>query len=57
MFWWLQKNKDFKNNDLYEKLFDTMTGYVSMEARAKMKRITINDLVARELPIDTKGYF
>ena len=57
MFWWLQKNKDLNGRDLSQKLFDTMTGKVSMSERANMKRITIKSLVNRELPIDTKGFY
>ena len=57
MFWWLQKNKDLNGRDLSQKLFDTMTGKVSMSERANMKRITIKSLVSRELPIDTKGFY
>lgn len=57
MFWWFQKNKDLKNNDLFQKLFDIMTGYVSADTRAKMTRVTIKSLVSRQLPIDTKGYY
>lgn len=57
MFWWLQKNKDLNGRDLSQKLFDTMTGKVDFASRAKMSRVTINSLVARELPIDTKGFY
>ena len=34
-----------------------MTGYVSSEARSRMTKVTIESLNARDLPIDTKGYF
>ena len=57
MFWWLQKNKDFSSNDLTSILFRIMTGYVDNADRAKMTRTTIKDLVTKELPIDTKGYY
>ena len=39
------------------KLYDTMTGKVSYSERAKMAKVRIKDLVNRELPIDTKGYY
>ena len=57
MFWWLQKNKDLSGITTSQKLFDIMTGKVSMSERANMKRITIKSLVSRELPIDTKGFY
>ena len=57
MFWWLQKNKDFSGIEKCNKLFDMMTGKVDMSARAKMTRVTIDSLVSRELPIDTKGFY
>lgn len=57
MFWWLQKNKDLSSNDLTSILFKLVTGYVDNTARAKMTRTTIKDLVTRELPIDTKGFY
>jgi len=34
-----------------------MTGSVSNESRANLKRVTIKELTARELPIDTKGFY
>lgn len=57
MFWWLQKNKDLNGKDVGQKLFDIMTGKVSLVERVNMKRITISSLVSRELPIDTKGFY
>lgn len=57
MFWWLQKNKDLSSNELTSILFRLVTGYVDNTARAKMTRTTIKDLVTRELPIDTKGFY
>ena len=57
MFWWLEKNKDLSNLDLVTKLFAIMTGSVSNESRANLKRVTIKELTARELPIDTKGFY
>lgn len=57
MFWWLQKNKDLSGITTSQKLFDIMTGKVSMSERANMKCITIKSLVSRELPIDTKGFY
>lgn len=57
MFWWIQKNKEQSLNTLSNKLYDTMTGKVSMSERAKMSRVTISSLVNRELPIDTKGFY
>ncbi len=57
MFWWLQKNKDLNSILKCDKLFDIMTGKVDFSARAKMTRITIKDLVSRELPFDTKGFY
>lgn len=57
MFWWLQKNKDCSTKEMTDKLFKIMTGYVNNSDRAKMSRVTIKDLVTRELPIDTKGYY
>lgn len=57
MFWWLQKNKDLKSSDMYQKLYDIMTGHVENEVRAKMTRVTIDCLVSRPLPIDTKGFY
>lgn len=57
MFWWLEKNKDISNLDMVTKLFAIMTGSVSNESRANLKRVTIKDLTARELPIDTKGFY
>lgn len=57
MFWWLQKNKDLNGTTKCDKLFDMMTGKVSMSERAKMTRVTIGSLVSRELPIDTKGFY
>jgi len=56
MFWWLEKNKDISNLDMVTKLFDIMTGSVSNESRANLKRITIKELTTRALTIDTKGY-
>ncbi len=57
MFWWLEKNKDISNLDMVTKLFAIMTGSISAESRANLKRITIKELTARELPIDTKGFY
>lgn len=57
MFWWLQKNKDLNGNTLSQKLFDTMTGHIDLNERAKMSKVRICDLVGRELPIDTKGFY
>ena len=57
MFWWIQKNKDLSSNDLTSILFKQVTGYVGNTDRAKMTRTTIKDLVTRELPIDTKGFY
>lgn len=57
MFWWLQKNKDLNQTHITEKLSDILTGYVSNDIRAKMTKTTIESLVKREIPIDTKGYF
>ncbi len=57
MFWWLEKNKDISNLDMVTKLFAIMTGSVSNESRANLKRVTIKELTARPLPIDTKGYY
>lgn len=57
MFWWLQKNKDLSSNDLTSILFKLVTGYVDNTDRANMTRITIKDLVIRELPIDTKDFY
>lgn len=57
MFWWLQKNKDLNSRDMSQKLFSTMTGKVSISERAKMAKVRIKDLVSRELPIDTKGFY
>lgn len=57
MFWWLQKNKDLSSNDLTSILFKLVAGYVDNTDRANMTRITIKDLVIRELPIDTKDFY
>lgn len=57
MFWWLQKNKEQSLNTLGGQLYDIMTGQVDYEARAKMTKVRIKDLVSRELPIDTKGFY
>jgi len=57
MFWWLQKNKDLSGLTATQKLYDTMTGKVSVVERAKMTKVRIKDLVSRELPIDTKGFY
>lgn len=57
MFWWLQKNKDLSSKELTNILFKLVTGYVDNADRAKMTRTTIKDLVTKELPIDTKGYY
>ena len=57
MFWWLQKNKEINKNDQNHLLFSIMTGCVDSSDRAKMSRVTIKELVTRELPIDTKGYY
>ena len=57
MLWWLEKNKDFSSSDLNQKLSQIMTGCVSNETRAKMKRITIKDLSTRALPIDLERAF
>lgn len=57
MFWWFQKNKDMNKNDQTTLLFSIMTGCVDAKDRAKMTRITIAELNARSLPIDTKGYY
>ena len=57
MFWWLQKNKDLSGNTMSQKLFDIMIGKIDYTSRAKMSRVTINCLVSRELPIDTKGFY
>ena len=57
IFWWLQKQKDLNSNELVTRLFNIVTGYVSSETRANMSRTTIESLVAREIPIDTKEYF
>lgn len=56
-FWWSQKNKDNSYMTMSSKLYDTMTGKVSYSERAKMAKVRIKDLVNRELPIDTKGYY
>lgn len=57
MLWWLQKNKDISSNDLTSILFKIVTGYIDNTDRANMTRTTIKDLVTRELPIDTKGFY
>jgi len=57
MFWWLQKNKEQSLNTLGSQLYDIMTGHIDYEARAKMTKVRIKDLVSRELPIDTKGFY
>ena len=57
MFWWFQKNKDISGITATQKLYDTMTGCVDFVSRAKMTKVTINSLVSRELPIDTKGFY
>jgi len=51
MFWWLEKNKDISNLDMVTKLFDIMTGSVSNESRANLKRITIKELTTRAFPV------
>ena len=57
MFWWLQKNKDLSQTQMSELLFNIMTGHVDCHMRANMIPVTIDDLVGRPLPIDTKGFF
>lgn len=57
MFWWLQKNKDLSSKEMSDKLFKTVTGYVDNSVRANLSRVTIDSLVSRELPIDTKGFY
>ena len=57
MFWWLQKNKDSSGSEMTDKLYKTITGYIDNSIRANLVRITIKDLVSRELPIDTKGLY
>ena len=57
MFWWLQKNKDLSQNDLYTLLFGIMTGCVDNSDRSKINKVTTKELVSRSLPIDTKGYY
>lgn len=57
MFWWIEKNKDIGSNALTDKLFAIMTGCVSNDSRAKMHKVTFDNLVSRPLPIDTKGFF
>lgn len=57
MFWWLQKNKDLSSKEMSDMLFKTVTGYADNSVRANLTRITIEGLVARELPIDTKGFY
>lgn len=57
MFWWLQKNKDCSTSELTDKLYKVVTGYVDNSIRASIDRITIKNLVSRELPFDTKGYY
>lgn len=52
-----QDNKDLSSNDLTNVLFKMVTGYVDNTDRANMTRTTIKDLVTRELPIDTKGFY
>ena len=57
MFWWLQKNKDCSTKEMTDKLFRIMTGHVDNSDRAKMSRVTVNSLVSRKMPIDTKGFY
>lgn len=57
MFWWLQKNKDCSTKEMTDKLFGIMAGCVDNSDRAKMSRVTINSLVSRKMPIDTKGFY
>lgn len=57
MFWWLQKNKDLSQTQSVELLFNIVTGHVDSNMRANMIPVTIDDLVSRPLPIDTKGFF
>ena len=57
MFWWLRKNKDYSSKEMTDLLFKIVTGYVDNSVRSEMKRITINSLVSRKLPIDTKGFY
>ena len=40
-----------------ELLFNIVTGHVDCHMRANMIPVTIDDLVGRPLPIDTKGFF
>ena len=57
MFWWLEKNKDVTSNELYESLYLILSGNVSNEVRASMKKVVQSELIARPLPIDCKGLY
>ena len=57
MFWWLRKNNDLNKSGMTKLLFNIVTGHVDYHMRANMLPVTIDDLVGRPLPIDTKGFF
>lgn len=58
LFWWLQKNKDRTTNQKVQMLWDIMNDNISeIELREKVNQVPQNELMHREITIDTKGQF
>lgn len=57
-FWWLQKNKKYTTQQQVQMLWDIMNDNISeIELREKVNQVPQEELMNREITIDTKGEF
>lgn len=57
-FWWLQRHKKFTTQQQVQMLWDIMNDNISeVELREKVNQVSQEELMHREITIDTKGEF